>query len=235
MFKKEFKSDNLPKHIGIIMDGNGRWATKRGLPRNFGHKEGINAVERTIDALIKFKVKIVTFFAFSTENWKRSRQEIDGIVELVRSFLKEKKEEFLLKGVKVMSIGDISAFPRDLVEELEEIEEKTKNNDSLIVNLAINYGGRDDILRAVNNLIAQGAKNITKEDISANLYTKDLPDPDFIIRTSGEERISNFMIYQMAYSELYFPKTLWPDFDEKEVRKALEVYSKRERRYGGIK
>ncbi len=235
MFKKIKLSDNLPKHIGIIMDGNGRWATKRGLPRNLGHKEGVNAVDRTIDALIKFNIKVVTFFAFSTENWKRSKQEIDGIFDLLRNYFINQKEEFLLKGVKLMSIGDVDKFPKDLVDELRNLQEKTKNNDKLIVNLAINYGGKDDIVRAVNNLIAEGKTEITKEDISSHLYTADLPDPDFVIRTSGEERISNFMIYQMAYSELYFPKVLWPDFGEKDLLKALEIYSKRERRYGGIK
>lgn len=235
MFKRKNLSDNLPKHIGIIMDGNGRWAQRRGLPRNMGHKEGVNAIDRTIDALIKFNIKIVTFFAFSTENWKRSQQEIDGIFDLVRNYLKEQKDRFLLKGVKVISIGDISKFPKDLVEELEDVQTKTKNNDKLILNLAINYGGRDDIARAVNTLIKSGKTFVTTEDISKHLYTCDLPDPDFVIRTSGEERISNFMIYQMAYSELYFPKVMWPDFGEKDLFKALKVYSKRERRYGGIK
>jgi len=235
MFKKIKLSDNLPKHIGIIMDGNGRWATKRGLHRNLGHKEGIKAVERTIDASIKYNIKVVTFFAFSTENWKRSKQEIDGIFDLLRNYLISQKEKFLLKGVKLMSIGDIDKFPKDLVKELKDLQEKTKNNDKLIVNLAINYGGKDDIVRAVNNLIIEGKTEITKEDISNHLYTENLPDPDLVIRTSGEERISNFMIYQMAYSELYFPKVLWPDFGEKDLLKALQIYSKRERRYGGIK
>lgn len=235
MIKKLKLSDNLPEHIGIIMDGNGRWAQKRGLPRTFGHKEGIKAIDRTVDALIKYKIKFATFFAFSTENWKRSKQEIDGIFDLVRSYLKDNHERFLLKGVRVKAIGDLSKFPKDLTQELESMIERTRDNDKLTVTLALNYGGRDDIVRAVNRLISAGKKQVTESDISANLYTADLPEPDFVIRTSGEERVSNFMIYQMAYSELYFPKVLWPDFDEKDLYKALCVYAGRERKFGGIK
>lgn len=235
MFNKQKLSDNLPKHIGIIMDGNGRWATKRGLPRNLGHQEGIKAVARTIDALIKYKIEAVTFFAFSTENWKRSNQEIDGIFELLRDYIASQHDDFVEKNVKVTSIGDLSKFPKDLVEELEKIKQKTKNNTGLIVNLALNYGGIDDIVQAVNKLLKEGKNVITADDISHNLYTNFLPDPDFVIRTSGEQRVSNFMIYQIAYSELYFPKVLWPDFDEKQLFKALLEFQKRDRRYGGIK
>lgn len=235
MFKKYKLSDNLPKHIGIIMDGNGRWATKRGLPRNLGHKEGIKAVDRTIDALIKFNIKYATFFAFSTENWKRSKTEIEGIFDLVRDYLKSHKEEFLLKGVRISTIGDISKFPKDLIKEVQNLIKQTQDNDKLIVNLALNYGGKDDIANAVNQLIKQGKTKITTADIADNLSTAGIPDPDFVIRTSGEKRISNFMIYQMAYSELYFPKVLWPDFTKKDLYKALVEYSKRDRRYGGIK
>lgn len=236
MLKMNKLGDNLPEHIGIIMDGNGRWAKKRGLPRTLGHKAGIESVEKIVNALIELnKIKIVTFFAFSTENWKRSEQEINGIFDLIRDYLKQEHDNFYDKNVKVMSIGDLSKFPQDLVEELEKVKEKTKNNTGLVLNLALNYGGRDDITQAINTLIQQGKTIITKEDISANLYTKELPDPDFVIRTSGEERVSNFMIYQMAYSELYFTKVLWPDFNEKELYKALLNYQKRERRFGGIK
>ncbi len=236
MLKMNKLGDNLPEHIGIIMDGNGRWAKKRGLPRTLGHKAGIESVEKIVNTLIELnKIKIVTFFAFSTENWKRSEQEINGIFDLIRDYLKQEHDNFYDKNVKVMSIGDLSKFPQDLVEELEKVKEKTKNNTGLVLNLALNYGGRDDITQAINTLIQQGKTIITKEDISANLYTKELPDPDFVIRTSGEERVSNFMIYQMAYSELYFTKVLWPDFNEKELYKALLNYQKRERRFGGIK
>lgn len=235
MLQKTSLNENLPTHVGIIMDGNGRWATSRGLPRILGHREGIKAVQRTIEALLKFKIKIATFFAFSTENWKRSKEEIDGIFDLVRQFLEEKKDELLLKGVKVISMGDLSKFPKDLVSRLEEVKAKTAQNDKLIVNLALNYGGRDDIVRAVNNLIASGKTQVSEKDISNSLYSCDLPDPDLVIRTSGEMRISNFMIYQMAYSELCFPKVMWPDFCENDLKRALEDYSKRNRRYGGTK
>ena len=235
MFKKYILSENLPKHIGIIMDGNGRWATKRGLPRNFGHKAGIDAVVKTIDALIKFKIKAVTFFAFSTENWKRSEQEINGIFNLLRDYLAKNQNDFFEKGVKITSIGDLTKFPQDLVDQLEDIKKKTKNNDKLIVNFALNYGGKDDIVHAVNKLLKEGKNQISDNDISDNLYTNFLPDPDFVIRTSGEQRVSNFMIYQMAYSELYFPKVLWPDFNEKHLYEALKNFQKRDRRFGGIK
>ena len=233
MFKNKIR--NIPKHIGIIMDGNGRWATLQGLSRNMGHKEGINAVDRTINALIKFGVKVVSFFAFSTENWKRSEEEVNGIFNLTRDFLHSKRNNFKERGVRITTIGELSPFPEDLKKELDKTKEDTKNNDKLIVNLALNYGGRADIVRAVNNLIDKGATKVTEQDILENLYTGELPEPDFVIRTSGEERISNFMLYQMAYSELYFPKVLWPNFNERHLRKALKVYSKRNRRYGGIK
>lgn len=225
----------LPKHIGIIMDGNGRWATRQGLPRNMGHKEGIVAVDKTIDALIKFKVPIVTFFAFSTENWKRSEEEINGIFDLVREYLYSQKQNFLRKGVKLTTIGDTSKFPLDLQNELTSIKEQTKNNNKLNVNLALNYGGRADLVNAFNTLIKNGETTVTEELISSALQTNFLPDPDFIIRTSGEKRLSNFMMYQAAYSELYFPPVLWPDFNERHLRKALKVFNKRERRFGGIK
>ncbi len=233
MFKNKVK--NIPQHIGIIMDGNGRWASLQGLPRNMGHKEGINAVDRTIDALIKLGVSVVSFFAFSTENWKRSEQEITGIFNLVRDFLHSKRNNFKERGVKITTMGELEPFPEDLKKELELIKEDTKNNKKLTVNLALNYGGRADIVRAVNKLINEGAKEVTEKEILENLYSSDLPEPDFIIRTSGEKRISNFMLYQMAYSELYFPKVLWPNFNERHLRKALKEYAKRNRRFGGIK
>lgn len=226
---------NIPSHIAIIMDGNGRWATKRGLPRNYGHREGVKAIERTINACIKYGIKFCTFFAFSTENWKRSKEEIDGIFDLLRDYIKRNSNFFIEKEVKVSYLGVIDPFPEDLKKALFDIIEKTKNFNKLEVNFAINYGGRDDIVRAVNNLIQNGYTKITEQDLLKNLDTKNLPEPDFVIRTSGEMRLSNFLLYQMAYSELYFPKVLWPDFNEKCLLKALKVYQKRNRRYGGIK
>ena len=237
LFSKKRKSflDNLPVHVGIIMDGNGRWATKRFLPRNAGHKEGVNALYRVIKALKKFGIKYLSVFAFSTENWKRSKDEVDGIFNLIKENIIFNSQNIKDEDIKLVTSGDITKFPDELRTSLEETIEKTKDKQGFVLNLAINYGGCMDIVQAVNNLIKQGKKSITEEDITNNLYTKDLPPLDFVIRASGEQRISNFMLYQMAYSELYFPKTLWPDFDEKEIEKCLIEFSKRKRRYGGIK
>ncbi len=226
---------NLLDHVAIIMDGNGRWATKRGLPRNFGHKAGIKAIERTIDACLKYKIKYLTFFAFSTENWKRNQEEIDGIFQLLRDYLKENPNYFTQKGVCVKHIGDLKPFPKDLKNQLVKTENETEKNKNLVVTFALNYGGRDEIVRAVNKVLKSDKKEINYKELEKNFDTNFLPDPELVIRTSGENRLSNFMLLQMAYSELYFPKVLWPDFDEKELLKALKVFSKRERRFGGIK
>ncbi|MBO5022036.1 MAG: di-trans,poly-cis-decaprenylcistransferase [Clostridia bacterium] len=225
----------VPQHIAFIMDGNGRWATRRGLPRNAGHKAGVKAIEKTIDACIKYGVKYATFFAFSTENWKRSKEEIDGIFKLLREYIAKEDNLFVKKHVRLNSIGVLDPFPEDLKQSLEKTKKDTQNYDKLTVTFALNYGGRDDIIRAVNTLIKEGKKEITDKELLATLDTKSIPEPDFVLRTSGENRISNFMLFQMAYSELYFPKVLWPDFDEKHLVKALKVYAKRDRRYGGIK
>ena len=228
------KFKKIPSHIAIIMDGNGRWATKRGLPRNFGHREGVKAIERTIYACLKYGIKYCTFFAFSTENWKRSKEEIDGIFNLLREYIDKDDNIFTKNNVKVTSIGVLDPFPEDLKESLTNIKEKTSNFDRLNVCFALNYGGRDDITRAINKIIEQDVKRVTEKDILNMLDTGSMPEPDLIIRTSGEMRISNFLLYQMAYSELYFPKVLWPDFNEKHFIKALKNYQKRNRRYGGI-
>lgn len=228
------KLKKVPSHVAIIMDGNGRWATKRGLPRNFGHREGVKAIERTIYACLKYGIKYCTFFAFSTENWKRSKEEIDGIFNLLREYIDKDDNIFTKNNVKVTSIGVLDPFPEDLKKSLINIKEKTINFDRLNVCFALNYGGRDDITRAINKIIEQDVKRITEKDILNMLDTRSMPEPDLIIRTSGEMRISNFLLYQMAYSELYFPKVLWPDFNEKHFIKALKNYQKRNRRYGGI-
>ena len=222
----------VPQHIAFIMDGNGRWATRRGLPRNAGHKAGVKAIEKTIDACIKYGVKYATFFAFSTENWKRSKEEIDGIFKLLREYIAKEDNLFVKKHIRLNSIGVLDPFPEDLKQSLEKTKKDTQNYDKLTVTFALNYGGRDDIIRAVNTLIKEGKKEITDKELLAMLDTKSIPEPDFVLRTSGENRISNFMLFQMAYSELYFPKVLWPDFDEKHLVKALNVYAKRDRRYG---
>lgn len=226
--------NNIPTHIGIIMDGNGRWATKRGLPRTLGHKQGIKAIEKTVLACQKLKIKYCTFFAFSTENWKRSKEEVDTIFDLLRQYLKKDNNVFLKHKIKVDTIGLLDKFPKDLQDALANIKEQTASFTDTCIIFALNYGGRDDIVRAVNKLITSGCKLVSEELILHSLDTGDIPEPDLVIRTSGETRISNFMLYQMAYSELYFPKVLWPDFNEKHLIKCLEVYQKRNRRFGGL-
>lgn len=229
------KLKKIPTHIAIIMDGNGRWATSRGLPRNLGHKEGVNAIERTITACKKIGIKYCTFFAFSTENWKRSKEEIDGIFNLLRDYLKREDNIFVKNQIRIQTIGVLDPFPEDLKQELEKLKKETENFNSNVVTFALNYGGRDDIVRAVNTLIKNGYKQIDEKLILENLDTSNMPEPDLVVRTSGEQRISNFLLYQMAYSELHFPKVYWPDFNEKHLLKSLKEFQKRDRRFGGIK
>ena len=224
----------IPKHLAIILDGNGRWATKKGLPRTFGHKAGIEAVKSTVENAKEIGIKVLSFFAFSTENWKRDKLEVDAIFDILRNYIKDNENEYLSKNIKLVTMGDLTKLPNDLFCKFEELKEKTKANDGLIVNIGLNYGGRDELARAFNQMIKDGKKSVTANDIKEYLYTSDLPDPDFIIRTSGEQRLSNFMLYQCAYSEFYFPKVLWPDFNKKHLMKAIKVYSKRDRRFGGI-
>ena len=225
----------IPNHIAIIMDGNGRWATKRGKPRLFGHRAGIESLKRTIFACLDFKIKVLSIFAFSTENWKRPKEEVDGIFNLVEEFTEDSFKPFMDNGVKIRTMGDLSKLPDKLKNLLLDLTEKTKHNENLILNIGINYGGRAEIVRAVNKVIESGAKECIEQDIINNLYTYDLPDPDLIIRASGENRISNFMLFQCAYSEFYFPKVHWPDFNKKQIQKAINAYQKRNRRFGGLK
>lgn len=224
----------LPRHMGIILDGNGRWATKRRLPRNIGHKAGCENLKRIVRHIYELGIKYTTFFMFSTENWKRPKQEVDGIFDIVREYLHESVDEFVEYGVKIVTMGDASKLPEDLYKKLMEVVKATSKCDKLVLNLAINYGGRDEILRAVNLAIADGEILNTVTDFQKYLYTSDIPDPDFIIRTSGEMRVSNFMLFQMAYTEWYFTKTLWPDFTEKELQKCLINFQNRKRRFGAL-
>ncbi len=234
MFKKKKTIQKVPVHIAFIMDGNRRWATRRGLNKMIGHKQGGIALKNIINTLCEIDgIKYASFFAFSTENWKREQKEIDYIFDVAYNLVEENKDNFYQKNIKFVAMGDISVFPGKLKNILIEAMEKTKNNTGLVVNLAVNYGGRDDIVHAVNTLIANGEKQVTVEKIKENLYSAPSPDVDLLVRTSGEMRVSNFMLFQMAYSELYFTKTCWPDFDKKELQKALEEYSKRNRRFGG--
>lgn len=229
----------LPNHIAFIMDGNGRWAKKRGLPRTMGHKKGAETLKKILRFCYDIGIKTVSIYAFSTENFKRDKAEVEAIFDYGKSFIKDFKE-YLNSGsnnndCKVVAAGDITMLPQDLQDSINEIMETTKNNVGHILNVAICYSGREEIVRAFKLIQSAKEKDITEQTISDYLYTAGQPDPDFVIRTSGEYRLSNFMMYQCAYSELYFTKTLWPDFDEKQLTKALIDFQKRDRRFGAVK
>ena len=226
-------ADGRLQSVGIIMDGNGRWAKSRGLPRNEGHKAGAKVIEEVIKTLKDIGVHHVTLYAFSTENWRRPKEEVDGIMNLIYGYLDRVKEIGKEYETSVRFIGDKAALPEKLRKKCIEIENMSSSKTN-IVNVALNYGGRDEIVRAVNEAIKEGCDPVTEADISRHLYTSDSPDPDLIIRTGGDLRISNFMIWQCAYSELYVTDTLWPDFGRAEMIKAAEEFYKRKRRYGGL-
>lgn len=233
--------DNIPSHIAIIMDGNGRWAKSRFLPRAVGHKAGVETIRKVIKECSRLNVNHLTLYAFSTENWKRPKLEVDTLMTLLSSYLKSEIKELHKNNVKVTTIGDMSKLPDVCVEELEKAYELTKDNTGVNLNLALNYGSRYDITLALKNILNDlkdsniHIDDISEELISDYLSTKYLKDPDLIIRTSGEQRLSNFLLWEAAYSEFYFTDTLWPDFDEKELRKAIYEYQNRERRFGGLK
>ncbi|MBC7319770.1 isoprenyl transferase [bacterium] len=222
------------------MDGNGRWAQARGLPRIYGHQEGKKNVKRIVRHAANLGIKYLSLFAFSTENWKRPKEEVDGLMEILKVGLQEERPEFIREGIRVVFFGDRTKLPKDVIEEMELTESSTASNSRLHLAFAINYSGRDDILRAIKRIsqkVADGKINIddiNNDLISKELDTKDFPDPDLIIRTSGELRISNFYLWQSAYSEFYFTPVLWPDFDEKALESAIEAYQSRKRRFGGI-
>ena len=222
------------KHIAFIMDGHGRWAKAKGLPREAGHKAGAEALKRVLRRCGELDIAAVTVYAFSTENWKRPQKEVDMLMELLYTALGAYSKEMMKNGLRFKAVGDKSAFSDKLIKRINEIEELTKNNKNFL-NVALNYGGRDEIAHACNSLIKKGKTEITEDDISAELYTAGCPDPDLIVRTSGELRLSNFLIWQAAYSEFYFTDTLWPDMNAGEVDKAIEAYNSRQRRFGGLK
>ena len=221
----------IPTHVGFIIDGNGRWAKRRLLPRIAGHKFGVEAVKRTINACLDFNIKYASFFVFSTENFKRSKEEVDNIFSLLKEYISTDLKEFNEKNIKLVISGDIKKLSKDLQESLINGIEITKNNTALIVNMCLNYGGKQEILMACNKA-KEDNKIVDEETFKSYLYSKDLPSLDFIIRTSGEQRLSNFMLFDLAYAELYFTKTLWPDFNKKKLFKALKDYNSRERRFG---
>ncbi len=223
----------LPQHIGIIMDGNGRWAESRGKKRSYGHKHGSDNVERIVSHAFEKGVRAVSLYAFSTENWQRPKEEVDELMRLLSHYFKKFLTTFVKRKIQVRIMGDVSVLTDKLKTEIAEITTKTAGFTEHVLCIGINYGGRQEIVTAVNKLIAQN-KPVTVEGISDNLYTSDLGEPDLIIRTGGEYRISNFMLFQGAYSELYFTDVLWPDFDEAEFDKAVVSFSGRKRRFGKV-
>lgn len=227
-------SDRVPHHIAIIMDGNGRWARKRGLPRSMGHRQGTENLRRILRAADRMGVKIVTIYAFSTENWARPKQEVQLLMRILEMMIDRELRELHEEGVQIRHIGELGGIHPRLQKKVQYACEYTKDNTRLILNVAFNYGGRDEIVHAVQQIIREGipAEEVTEELISQYLYTRDLPDPDLIIRTSGEFRLSNFLIWQGSYAEYYSTPTYWPDFDEAELRKAIIEYSNRRRRRG---
>lgn len=227
-------SVQIPQHIAIIMDGNGRWAKSRHLPRLAGHREGANAVKRTIEAAHKLGIKYITLYAFSTENWSRPQEEINGLMDLLSKTLDTYTHEAQTKNYRLLVSGSRDKLPSSVLEKIDRAVAATAKNTGLTVNLALNYGARQEIVHAVNQLLAEGKKEISVADISAHLYQPHIPDPELIIRTSGEERLSNFLLWQAAYSEFYFTPVLWPDFNAEELQKALDAYAARTRRFGGI-
>lgn len=230
----------IPSHVAVILDGNGRWAKKRHMPRTYGHKVGSQVVEDMLSIVDDLGVKYFTVYAFSTENWKRSEDEVSTLMNILRRYLKDCVKKSMKNNVRCRVIGRREELSKDIVESIIDLEEKTKNNTGLNFTIAINYGGRDEITRAVKKIADKAARgelkaeDITEKTISDNLDTWELPDPDLLIRSSGEQRLSNYLPWQLAYTEFYFTETLWPDFNREEMIKAFEKYNKRERRFGGV-
>ena len=230
---------DIPKHVAIILDGNGRWAKSKGMPRTYGHTVGAKNVEPICKAAHNLGIKYLTFYAFSTENWKRPDSEVNALMDLLESYMKTCKKLAKENDMRVRIIGDISAFSLSMQEKIQDLEEYSKNFDGLNMQIALNYGGRDEIVRAVNAYTSDLISNrisapISEEDFCKYLDTKDIPDPDLLIRTSGEQRLSNFLLWQLAYSEFYFTDVPWPDFHEKDLKKAVDTYMNRDRRYGKV-
>ena len=224
---------NKLNHIAFIMDGNGRWGKKRGRGRNYGHLQGVKTVEKVVQSSLKLKIPIITFYVFSTENWKRPKNEINFLFNLIFSYFKKEIKNVVKNGIKINILGSISSFSRPLKNILKETIKKTNKNKKLIINLALNYGSKNEIKNAFIRLKKSHSK-ITEFKISKNLYTKQLPDPDILIRTGGKKRLSNFMLWQLAYSELYFLDKLWPDFNANDLKKIIKNYRSIKRNFGKI-
>lgn len=229
----QLDTSRIPRHIAIIMDGNGRWATRRGLPRTAGHLQGVKALEKVVLGASELGIRYLTVFAFSTENWSRPSEEVNALFKMVIDF-NNKGVKFLLKNnVKVKFLGDVNGLPEDIQASIVKVEAKTAGCDGMQFNIAFNYSGRADILQAVNKAVQNG-RPVTEEEFERLLYTADIPAPDIILRTGGEKRISNFMLYQAAYSELIFSDKFWPDFNKKQLEKVIAEYATRDRRFGGL-
>ncbi|MEN2766416.1 isoprenyl transferase [Ornithinibacillus xuwenensis] len=231
---------HVPEHVAIIMDGNGRWAKKRGLPRIAGHKEGMDVVKRTVEIAVHYNIKILTLFAFSTENWKRPKSEVEYLLKLPKDFIHTYLPDMIKNNVRIETIGDFDSLPEHTKEAVQYAKDKTKDNDGLLLNFALNYGSRKEIMRAIKLIMKDldnqqlDLDNLDEEIVSKYLYTEGLSDPDLLIRTSGERRLSNFLLWQLAYTEFWFTDVLWPDFKEEIFVEALLDFQKRSRRYGGI-
>ena len=228
----------IPKHTAIIMDGNGRWAEQKGMSRIFGHQNGVAAVKKIVEAANKFNIKYLTLFTFSIENWDRPQSEVDTLMSLLVQTLKDEFEDIFRNNIKLNAIGELDTLPDDVRDELYSIIQSTKNNSGMTLTLALSYGGKQEIFKAVKEISDKVKNDIISLDnfddslINDHLYTRDLPDVDLLIRTSGEQRISNFLLWQIAYAELYFSEVLWPDFNEKNLHEAILNYQRRERRFG---
>ena len=227
---------NVPVHVAIIMDGNGRWAKQRGLPRLEGHRVGVDRIQRVLETLGNQSVKYVTLYAFSTENWNRPQEEVAGLLEILQDALQQQAQSLHENNVRIFHIGKLDRLSPGLQEAVDQVQELTSNNTGINLNVAFDYGGRDEILEAVKRILRDGipAERLDQEMFSRYLYTAHCPDPDLIIRTGGEQRISNFLLWQSAYSEYYYTPTLWPDLDSAELEQVLESFSSRQRRFGGV-
>ncbi len=225
----------IPRHVGIIMDGNGRWAKQRGKKRTVGHKEGAKSVEAILLKAKEMGIEYITLYAFSTENWKRPKEEVETLMKMFKQFLKEERKTLRKNNMSLKVIGRREGLSKELIALIDETEEELRENKGLQLNLAVNYGGRPELIDAINSLIKEGKNEIGEKDIIKKLYNPLLPDPELIIRTSGEYRLSNFLIWQSAYSEIYISDVFWPDFREKEFEEAIDNYLSRERRFGGLK
>ena len=234
--KKQQEFAKAPRHVAIIMDGNGRWAKERGLPRLDGHRAGTENLRRIIRASAEIGIQYLTFYAFSTENWSRPKAEVAGLLRILAEVIDKEIKKLHEEGTRLIHIGHLDGLPKSLQKKVRGAIELTKDNQQITIILAFNYGGRDEIITAIKNILND---HVDPDDVDADLvssymFTQGIPDPDLVIRTSGEQRTSNFLTWQSVYSEWYFPKVYWPDFDESELRKAIEAYAARERRYGGL-